>query len=96
MERFLAIVSERMGVDIASTIKAGLGAIAIKELLEEIDLDKLVHELRQEINNTQGPKRARAIKRLEIAEAFITSGSRPESVSYTHLCSIYAVAWIQL
>lgn len=78
MERFLAIVSERMGVDIASTIKAGLGAIAIKELLEEIDLDKLVHELRQEINNTQGPKRARAIKRLEIAEAFITSGSRPE------------------
>ena len=78
MERFMYIVSEHMGHDITSTVKAGLGAAAIKDLLNEIDLDRLARELRQEINNTQGPKRARAIKRLEVAEAFINSNSRPE------------------
>ncbi len=44
----------------------------------EIDLEKLARELRQEIAQTQGPKRARAIKRLEVADAFIQSKSRPE------------------
>ena len=59
-------------------VRAGLGGAAVKELLEEIDLEKLAGELRHEISLTQGPRRARAIKRLEVAEAFITSKSRPE------------------
>jgi len=59
-------------------VRAGLGGAAVKELLEEIDLEKLAGELRHEISLTQGPRRARAIKRLEVAEAFISSKSRPE------------------
>jgi DNA-directed RNA polymerase subunit beta' len=59
-------------------VRAGLGGAAVKELLQEIDLEKLAGELRHEISLTQGPRRARAIKRLEVAEAFINSKSRPE------------------
>ncbi len=59
-------------------VRAGLGGAAVKELLEEIDLEKLASDLRGEIALTQGPRRARAIKRLEVAEAFISSKSRPE------------------
>ena len=59
-------------------IRAGLGGAAVKELLQEIDLEKLAEGLRGEIAITQGPRRARAIKRLEVAEAFINSKSRPE------------------
>ena len=59
-------------------IRAGLGGAAVKELLQEIDLEKLADSLRAEIAITQGPRRARAIKRLEVAEAFINSKSRPE------------------
>ncbi len=59
-------------------VRAGLGGAAVKELLQEIDLEKLASELRHEISLTQGPRRARAIKRLEVAEAFINSKSRPE------------------
>jgi DNA-directed RNA polymerase subunit beta' len=54
-------------------VRAGLGGAAVKELLQEIDLEKLAGELRHEISLTQGPRRARAIKRLEVAEAFINS-----------------------
>jgi DNA-directed RNA polymerase subunit beta' len=78
LQRLLQMVSERLGRDLTGVVKAGLGAAAIKELLEEIDLERLARELRQEINNTQGPRRARAIKRLEVVEAFINSKSRPE------------------
>ncbi|MHB0999772.1 MAG: DNA-directed RNA polymerase subunit beta' [Armatimonadota bacterium] len=78
LDRFMDMISQRLGKDISGAIKAGLGAAAVKELLQEVDLDRLARELRQEINNTQGPKRARAIKRLEFAEAFIASDSRPE------------------
>jgi DNA-directed RNA polymerase subunit beta' len=59
-------------------VRAGLGGAAVKELLQEIDLEKLAGELRAEIAQTQGPRRARAIKRLEVSEAFINSKSRPE------------------
>ena len=62
----------------AEIIRAGLGGAAVKELLQEIDLEKLAEGLRGEIAITQGPRRARAIKRLEVAEAFINSKSRPE------------------
>ena len=59
-------------------VRAGLGGAAVKELLQEIDLEKLASDLRAEIAITQGPRRARAIKRLEVADAFIISKSRPE------------------
>ncbi|NPV54074.1 MAG: DNA-directed RNA polymerase subunit beta' [Firmicutes bacterium] len=58
--------------------KAGMGAEAIKELLKEIDLDQLSRELRKEIKETSGQKRIRAIRRLEVAEAFRRSQNRPE------------------
>ena len=58
--------------------RADLGAAAIRELLKEIDLEELCRELRQEIRETTGPKRARAIKRLEVSESFRKSQNRPE------------------
>ena len=57
---------------------ADLGATAVRDLLKEIDLEELSRELRQDIRETTGPKRARAIKRLEVAEAFRKSKNRPE------------------
>jgi len=57
---------------------ASMGAEAIKKLLEEIDLDKLSEELRAEIRDTTGQRRIRAVRRLEVVEAFKASGNRPE------------------
>jgi len=61
-----------------TNFRAGMGAEAIKELLAEIDLDKLSEELREELKETTGQKRMRLIKRLEVVEAFRQSGNRPE------------------
>ncbi len=58
--------------------QAGMGAEAIKKLLEEIDLDELARELRAEIKDSKGQRRTRAIRRLEVVEAFRKSGNRPE------------------
>ncbi|WAM34420.1 DNA-directed RNA polymerase subunit beta' [Caldicellulosiruptor morganii] len=58
--------------------KAGMGAEAIKELLKEIDLDKLSKELREELEMATGQKKLKIIKRLEVVEAFRRSGNRPE------------------
>ena len=58
--------------------EAGMGAEAIKKLLSEIDLDKTCEELREELENSNGQKRARILKRLEVLEAFRQSGNRPE------------------
>lgn len=58
--------------------EAGMGAEAIKTLLERIDLDTLSVELKEELEGAQGQKKARIIKRLEIVEAFRLSGNRPE------------------
>ena len=57
--------------------RAEMGASAIKELLEEIDLDKEAEELKTELQNASGQKRARIIKRLEVMEAFKESGNQP-------------------
>ncbi len=57
---------------------AGMGAEAIKTLLERIDLDELSAELKAELEAAQGQKKARIIKRLEIVESFRLSGNRPE------------------
>ncbi|SHF37205.1 DNA-directed RNA polymerase subunit beta' [Thermoanaerobacter uzonensis DSM 18761] len=58
--------------------RAGMGAEAVKELLQEIDLEKLGKELKAEIRESTGQKRVRAIRRLEVVQAFIDSGNRPE------------------
>ena len=62
----------------AKAFKAGMGAEAIKELLMQLDLVKLEGELKSEIENSSGQKRANAIKRLEVIEAFLKSGNKPE------------------
>ena len=78
LESLLDVLSEKLDRDMSRVVRAGLGGAAVKELLQEIDLEKLARELRHEISQTQGPKRARAIKRLEVSDAFINSKSRPE------------------
>ncbi len=60
------------------TFRAGMGAEAIKELLEAIDLEKDSAELKRGLKESTGQKRARIIKRLEVVEAFRESGNRPE------------------
>ncbi len=61
-----------------NTFRAGMGAEAIKELLEAIDLEKEYQELQSALENASGQKRARIMKRLEVVEAFRESGNRPE------------------
>ncbi len=58
--------------------RAGMGAEAIKELLAEIDLEDLSAKLKDEMESASGQKRAKALKRLEVVEAFRQSGNRPE------------------
>ena len=67
------------------SFRAGMGAEAIRELLCEIDLEKLDAELRDEIAHSGGQKRANAVKRLEVVEAFLKSGNRPEWIILTVL-----------
>lgn len=57
--------------------QAGMGAEAIKKLLLDIDLDKEVEQLKEELKTAQGQRRTRAIKRLEVLEAFRNSGNHP-------------------
>lgn len=69
---------EEMRAKYGDHFKAGIGAEAVKELLMQVDLDKSAQELRSEIQNAAGQKRSKAIKRLEVVEAFRKSGNRPE------------------
>ncbi len=58
--------------------KVGMGAAAIKQLLEEIDLQALTNELRADVKESTGQRKVRAVRRLEVCEAFLKSGNRPE------------------
>ncbi|MCR4400082.1 MAG: DNA-directed RNA polymerase subunit beta', partial [Syntrophomonadaceae bacterium] len=58
--------------------KVGIGAEAVKELLLQVDCEQLSQELKEEIASSSGQRRSRAIKRLEVVEAFRLSGNRPE------------------
>ena len=60
------------------SFKAGMGAEALKTLLEEVDLDKLSKSLRKELENASEQKRAKIVKRLDTVESFRISGNRPE------------------
>ena len=61
-----------------SSFRVGMGAEAIQELLQAIDLEKDSAELKAELEDATGQKRARIIKRLEVVEAFRESGNKPE------------------
>ena len=65
---------EQFGSD---SFRVGMGAEAVKELLEAIDLEKDSEELRAELVDAAGQKRARIVKRLEVVEAFRESGNKP-------------------
>ena len=58
--------------------RAAMGAEAVKELLLELDLESLAVELREELTSSSGQRRIRAIRRLEVVEAFRLSGNRPD------------------
>ena len=61
-----------------SSFRVGMGAEAIQELLQAIDLDAEYEELQAGLKGASGQKRARIVKRLEVVEAFRGSGNRPE------------------
>ena len=65
---------EQFGSD---SFRVGMGAEAVKELLEAIDLEKDSEELKAELVDASGQKRARIVKRLEVVEAFRESGNKP-------------------
>ncbi len=58
--------------------KVGMGAEAIKELLKQVDLKKEIDDIRSKLETAQGQKRVALIKRLDILDAFYTSGNKPE------------------
>jgi DNA-directed RNA polymerase subunit beta' len=58
--------------------RVGMGAAAVKELLQGLDLDQLDKQLRDELRDSSGQRRVRAIRRLEVVEAFRHSGNKPE------------------
>ncbi len=60
-----------------SKFRVGMGAEAIKELLEAVDIEKEYQELTSEMNDATGQKKLRVIKRLEVVEAFRESGNSP-------------------
>ena len=87
IERLLQVLSERVSAELydgvndassTSIVRAGLGGAAIKELLMEVDLESLQRQLKKDVEETQGPRRLRAIKRIEVVNAFLESKARPE------------------
>ena len=60
------------------SFKVGIGAEAVRKLLEEIDLEKLVAKIKKELENASEQKKAKLVKRLDTVEAFRMSGNRPE------------------
>ena len=61
-----------------NAFRVGMGAEAIKELLQGIDLEKEAEELKAQLRDSSGQKRVRIVKKLEVVESFRTSGNRPE------------------
>ena len=74
-EKEYADAKEQYG---AGSFRVGMGAEAVKELLQAIDLEAESAELKAELKNSTGQKRARVIKRLEVIEAFRNSDNKPE------------------
>ena len=81
-ERDYEAMKEEYGKD---SFRVGMGAEAIRELLCEVDLLKLEKELKDELVDAKVQKRQKLVKRLEVVEAFIKSGNRPEWMILTVL-----------
>ena len=60
--------------------KGGMGAEAVRDLLDDMDLEKVSEELRDIIDNGKGQKRAKAIKRLKVVDAFMKSDNKPSDM----------------
>ena len=58
--------------------RVGMGAEAIKELLSKVDIEKELEEIKKELEDAQGQKRTRLLKRIDVLDAFHKSGNRPE------------------
>ncbi len=61
-----------------NTFQVGMGAEAIKELLKKVDLEKEIKQISKELEDAQGQKRTRLIKRIDVLDAFYKSGNKPE------------------
>ena len=61
-----------------NTFRVGMGAEAVKELLSEVDVNKELADIEKELENATGQRRTRLVKRLEVINAFVTSGNKPE------------------
>ena len=85
-DRKLREIEDALGESDVTGLKVGMGAEAIRELLMAVDLDE-ESRLAKEIieSNATGPKRVKAIKRIEIIEAFRKSGNKPEWMVLTVL-----------
>ena len=85
-DKELREIEEQYGDESVTGLKVGMGAEAIRELLQAIDLDKESKEAKDIIeNNPSGAKRLKAVKRIEIIEAFRKSGNKPEWMILTVL-----------
>ena len=79
LQKLTDTITRKLGKDYAELFQAGIGAEAVKKLLEDIDLEAASRELKKQVVETAaGAKRGRLIKRLEIVEAFRKSKNRPE------------------
>ncbi len=74
-DKELREAQEKYGED---TFTAKMGAEAVKDMLKKINLEKVSVELKKELETCSGQKRVRAVKRLEVIEAFRQSGNKPE------------------
>ena len=85
-DKELREIEEQYGDESVTGLKVGMGAEAIRELLQAVDLEKESKEAKEIIENNQsGAKRLKAVKRIEIIEAFRKSGNRPEWMILTVL-----------
>ncbi len=85
-DKQLREIEETLGDSSKTGLKVGMGAEAIRELLMAVDLEKESKECKDIIEkNVSGPKRVKAVKRIEIIESFRKSGNRPEWMVLTVL-----------
>ncbi len=85
-DKQLREIEESLGDSSKTGLKVGMGAEAIRELLMAVDLEKESKEAKDIIEkNATGPKRVKAVKRIEIIESFRKSGNRPEWMVLTVL-----------
>src|SRR5881398_1244467 len=60
--------------------RGGMGAEAVRDLLEQVDLDAEAEDLEEQVKTAKGQKQARAVKRLKVVDAFRRSGNRPDQM----------------